>query len=141
MPVAASAQNVNPYGGGSSPYAPNQYNRNTQPLSPYLNLLRGGNPAVNYFYGVQPGLMNGAFRSPLAGNSQMQGRQTFFPQTDNLYDLENVSPLDGFRATGHPIGFNNTLNYFGSGSSMGAVGQRSQQGAAMGRPRSAAGSR
>src|SRR4051794_22228131 len=39
------------------PYAPNQYNRSTQPLSPYLNLLRGSNPAVNYFYGVRPGTM------------------------------------------------------------------------------------
>ncbi len=63
---AAAQINGSPYGGGNAPYAPNYYNRNSQPLSPYLNLLRGGNPAVNYFYGVRPGLMNGAVASPLA---------------------------------------------------------------------------
>ena len=35
-------------------YLPNFYNRQTQPLSPYLNLLRGGDPGINYYYGVRP---------------------------------------------------------------------------------------
>src|SRR5262249_40602016 len=122
----AQVQNQNPLGGGATPYVPNYYNRNNQPLSPYLNLLRGGNPAVNYFYGVRPGLMNGAFGSPFTGGgNNMMGRQTFFPQIDTLYDLENTNPQDGIRPTGHPFGFNNTLGYFGvSPGMMGSAAQR-----------------
>ena len=69
-----------------TPIAPNMYNRAAQPLSPYLNLLRGGNTAVNYFYGVrpgtQPGAFTGMFTQPTAGP-----RQTFFPVVDTLADL------------------------------------------------------
>ena len=63
-------------------FMPNFYNRQTQPLSPYLNMLRGGSPAVNYFYGVRPGLPNGG--APLGQmNTQMMGqsqlRSGYFP--------------------------------------------------------------
>src|SRR5215813_2177101 len=45
----ASAQ-VPPYNrGGFAPYNPPQ-----PQLSPYLNLLRGGDPSANYFLGVVP---------------------------------------------------------------------------------------
>lgn len=40
---------------------PNFYNRQNQPLSPYLNLLRGGNAATNYYYGVRPGTPAGGY--------------------------------------------------------------------------------
>ena len=40
-------------------YLPNYHNRATQPLSPYLNLMRGSNPAVNYYFGARPGLPTG----------------------------------------------------------------------------------
>src|SRR5262245_1015987 len=40
-------------------YAPNQFNRTGQPLSPYLNLFRGTNPAANYYFGVRPGTAPG----------------------------------------------------------------------------------
>ena len=41
-------------------YQPNMYSRQNQPLSPYLNLLRGqGNPGIDYYYGVRPGLPSG----------------------------------------------------------------------------------
>ncbi|MCE9531045.1 MAG: hypothetical protein K8T89_07960 [Planctomycetes bacterium] len=110
----------NQLGGQSQPYAPNAYNRQSQPLSPYLNLLRGGNPAVNYFYGVRPGQQFGAFGSPFLGSTGGSGRPTFFPQIDNLYELENVNTQDGLKPTGHPFGFNNTMGYFGmSGNSTG----------------------
>ncbi len=60
--AVSSAQQQTPYQ-YPSPYPanflPNYYNRPTQPLSPYLNLLRGGNPGVNYFYGVRPGTQGG----------------------------------------------------------------------------------
>jgi hypothetical protein len=58
LPVAAQYQNG--YAPNPNPlnYLPNYYNRANQPLSPYLNLLRG-NPAVNYYYGARPGLPTG----------------------------------------------------------------------------------
>jgi len=107
-------------------YAPNMYNRAGQPLSPYLNLLRGGNNAVNYYYGVRPGTQpnafTGMFNQPSAGP-----RQTFFPVVDTLADLFD-EPQDVTRATptGHPVGFNNTLNYFGptSGQQFARSGQQ-----------------
>jgi len=98
----ASAQYQSPYGNGLpgpyqpySPYsqqgmAPNPYNRGTQPLSPYLNLLRGtGNPAVDYYFGVRPGTPAGqplgqqqyAPNNPMM-NSQM--RQGYIPQASAL---------------------------------------------------------
>jgi hypothetical protein len=46
-----AAAQVNPYFPRQQPY----YNLYSQPnLSPYLNLLRGGNPAANYYMGVVP---------------------------------------------------------------------------------------
>lgn len=109
----------------NSPFGPNSYNRQSQPLSPYLNMLRGGNTAVNYFYGVRPGTMTGGGNQSFGGYGGL-GRQTFFPQIDTLYDLENTNPADGLRPTGHPFGFNNTLGFFGAGMNMGSTGQRNQ---------------
>src|SRR5262245_16596860 len=114
VPATARAQIpglTNPSG-----YAPNMYNRAAQPLSPYLNLLRGGNNAVNYFYGVRPGTQPSAF----TGMFTQQGaapRLTFFPGADTLSDLTE-DPRDATRVapTGHVAGFNNTLNYFGQTS-------------------------
>jgi len=111
VPAAARAQV--PGLPNTNSYAPNMYNRAAQPLSPYLNMLRGGNNAVNYFYGVRPGTQPnafmGMFNQPTAGP-----RQTYFPVVDTLADLFD-EPQDITRATptGHLVGFNNTLNYFG----------------------------
>ena len=106
-------------------YAPNMYNRQAQPLSPYLNLLRGGDAAVNYYYGVRPGTQPGAFTG-MFNQSAAGPRQTFFPVVDTLADLTD-DPQAGMRVapTGHPVGFNNTLNYFGPTS--GQVFARSAQ--------------
>ena len=107
------------------------YNRAAQPLSPYLNLLRGGNNAVNYFYGVRPGTQPNAFTGMFGGGGAGQ-RQTFFPGADVLADLLE-EPRDATRVnpTGHPAGFNNTLNYFGPTSGQffarGAGGQQGGQ--------------
>ena len=103
--------------GSNSPYMPNMYNSSSQPLSPYLNMLRGGNPAVNYFYGVRPGMMGGPMGAmPFLGSMGSQGRQTFFPSLDTLTELEDEKPTASIRPTGHPFGFNNTMGYFGAGS-------------------------
>jgi hypothetical protein len=127
VPASARAQITNPTTKPTE-FAPNMYNRAAQPLSPYLNLLRGGNTAVNYFYGVrpgtQPGAFTGMFTQPTAGP-----RQTFFPVVDTLADLlEEPAPYGTVSPTGHPVGFNNTLNYFGPTSgqtfSRGAQQQR-----------------
>jgi hypothetical protein len=111
VPQAARAQATGPANAGG--YAPNMYNRNAQPLSPYLNLLRGSNTAVNYFYGVRPGTQPNAFTGMFGMNAPGQ-RQTFFPGADYLADLLE-EPRDATRVnpTGHPAGFNNTLSYFG----------------------------
>jgi hypothetical protein len=112
--------------GGNNNFLPNYYNRQNQPLSPYLNLLRGGNTATNYYYGVRPGLMTGPFSPTFGANMGFGPRQTFFPQTDTLFELEDTNPQDGLRPTGHPFGFNNSMGYFGAGSGggMSATGQR-----------------
>ena len=92
------------------------YNRGSQPLSPYLNLLRGSNPAVNYYYGVRPGTGPGAFTG-IFGQLGAGPRQTFFPGADTLSDFgEEPQGPSKVAPTGHAAGFNNTLNYFGTTS-------------------------
>jgi hypothetical protein len=98
---------------------PNIYNPANQPLSPYLNLLRGGNAGVNYYYGVRPGTVGGwGGRGMGAPFMAMGGPRTpFFPQLAMAPD-----PLEGNEAdpggvlppAGHPVIFNNTLGYFPS---------------------------
>ena len=74
-PAAAQFPGQYPGGGGQpgftpnpNQYQPNIYNRQNQPLSPYLNLLRGqGNPGIDYYYGVRPGLNSGG--QPFGGQS------------------------------------------------------------------------
>jgi hypothetical protein len=126
LPKGAQAQGTAPANPGG--YAPNMYNRGGQPLSPYLNLLRGGNNAVNYFYGVRPGTQPNAFMGMMGAGGAGQ-RMTFFPGADYLTDLTD-EPRDATRVnpTGHAAGFNNTLNFFGPTSGQffarGAGGQQ-----------------
>jgi len=111
--VSAGARAQAPAQANPNAYAPNMYNRQAQPLSPYLNLLRGGNTAVNYYYGVRPGTQPGAFTGMFAQNAAGP-RQTFFPVVDTLADLtDDPQAATRVAPTGHPVGFNNTLNYFG----------------------------
>ncbi len=101
-----------------SPYMPNIYNPQNQPLSPYLNLLRGGNPGVNYYYGVRPGT-TGGFAGGLGAPFTAPGgnRQLFFPQLASAPDplvSPELSPGAGLPPAGHPVVFNNTGGYFPS---------------------------
>ena len=128
LPQAARAQLSGPF--NPNGYAPNMYNRGAQPLSPYLNLLRGGNTAVNYFYGVRPGTQPNAFTGMFGAGGNGQ-RLTFFPGADYLTDLlEDPRDASKVNPTGHPAGFANTLNYFGptSGQFFARGGQQQQQG-------------
>src|SRR5437867_188274 len=66
---------------------PNIYNPQNQPLSPYLNLLRGGNQGVNYFYGVRPGTTGGTGLGLGAPFTAAGGnRMLFFPQLASAPD-------------------------------------------------------
>lgn len=97
---------------------PNIYNPANQPLSPYLNLLRGGNPGVNYYYGVRPGTVGGTGQSLGAPFTASGGnRQLFFPQLAGAPDPlqpREAGPGDVLPPAGHPVVFNNTMGYFPS---------------------------
>lgn len=75
-------------------------------LSPYLNLLRGGNSAVNYYGLVRP---QNEFR---AANNQLQNSvnrlQSEIDQTQALQQ----SGISQLQATGHKSGFNTHRAYF-----------------------------
>ena len=97
---------------------PNIYNPVNQPLSPYLNLLRGGNTAANYYYGVRPGTVGlgvqGSAGAPfVAGGGN---RTLFFPQLasapDPLAGDPSGKPGDALPPAGHPVVFNNTMGFF-----------------------------
>ena len=115
--AAAAAQYPSPY--YQPPGAmPNVYNPVSQPLSPYLNLLRGGSPAVNYYYGVRPGTVGGTGQGLGAPFTAPGGqRQMFFPQMVNSPDPlipRELSPGSVLPPAGHPTVFNNTGGYFPS---------------------------
>jgi len=111
------------YGGGGGGYGgfmPNIYNQQTQPLSPYLNMFRGGgNPAANYYFGVRPGTVGGYGRGyGGAPNIAMGGnRMPFFPELANAAEplsLPEAEPGTGtvLPPAGHPVVFANTMGYF-----------------------------
>jgi hypothetical protein len=106
---------------------PNIYNPQNQPLSPYLNLLRGGNPGVNYYYGVRPGTAGGSGFGLGAPFTAGGGNRTlFFPQLASSPDPvqpREVGPGDVLPPAGHPAVFNNTMGYFPS-SQMNRGGMR-----------------
>ncbi len=101
-------------------YQPNIYNRQTQPLSPYLNLLRNqGIPGIDYYYGVRPGLNSGG--QPFSnqsgggnnfggtGNSQM--RMGYLPQAGMATSESIPLPDPGqdviLAPSGHPVTYGN----------------------------------
>jgi hypothetical protein len=70
------------------------------PLSPYLNLLRGGNPAINYYGLVRP---EQQFTQSI---QQLQMQATAGPV---------AAPLEGVQTlpyTGHPVRFVNYSHYY-----------------------------
>ncbi len=101
------------------------------PLSPYLNLLRGGDPAINYYYAVRPALMNGV--SPLgtmAGGTRgfSQLRSGFLPAAGNPTQEPVVLPEGGasvpsFPTSGYPVSYGGLSRFSpGSGSRQNAFG-------------------
>ncbi|QDU22186.1 hypothetical protein [Urbifossiella limnaea] len=109
---------------------PNIYNPRTQPLSPYLNLMRGGSPGVNYYYGVRPGTTGGGATYGAGGSGgvgpRAGGFQFQYTPDDALLLPE---PGEGYvlPPAGHPTVFNNTLGYFPSGPGAGGAGMGGQR--------------
>jgi hypothetical protein len=83
-------------------------------LSPYLNLLRGGDPASNYFLGVIPEQQRRAntqlFRQEISALEVEAAQSRLAPQ-----DADIFQPL---HRTGHPTAFGNTVTYFGQTNSL-----------------------
>ena len=135
LSIATSFAQAPPPPGG---YAPNFYNRQTQPLSPYLNLLRGGDPGINYYYGVRPGLQSQGLPTGSGSggpNGISQLRMGFLPATQNPTQEpaqlpEAGEPISSLPSSGHPVTFNGIptssfgLNRFGLSTAGGGPGSR-----------------
>jgi hypothetical protein len=81
-----------------------------QPLSPHLNLLRGGNPAVNYYLGVLPDQRARALEADLYGFPDIPARRR-----TGLEDLEDTLP--SLPETGHAVRFLNYGPFYNLGTS------------------------
>jgi hypothetical protein len=92
---------ITPYGSSFTRPGPN--------LSPYLNLLRGGSPAANYYLGVIPEVerRNNAAQFA-AGINDLYRRSEAPPQEATDEILPTLQP------TGHAVQFGNYSGYFGS---------------------------
>lgn len=75
-------------------------------LSPYLNLLRGGSPSANFFYGVVP-YENRGFDNP--GSPRVTDLERRLGSSSELEEIMPTLP-----GTGHVAGFMTMSPYFGS---------------------------
>ncbi len=115
LAVAHPALAQYPVGGYYAPRAPLPLPGGQPALSPYLNLLRGGNPAANYYLGVVPEVERRAnvVRFTTAIDSLQQ--QVTGPRVEGTLD---EAPPDGkLTPTGHAVTFMNASPYFGAGYS------------------------
>lgn len=87
---------TNYYRPGYGPYS-------RPPVSPYLNLLRGGNPAVNYYLGVLPEFQR------QAANQQFRSDIRELDRKVGELSEEELPTLPG---TGHPAQFGNYGPYY-----------------------------
>jgi hypothetical protein len=116
----AAAQYPAPVGGqyGNQPQGAFQP-RIAPPVSPYLNLLRGGDPGVNYYNFVRP------FTQPLGpmGPATPPSLASAYSPEDVFLDPQD--PLSRWpRPTGHPAGFLSYQSYYNTLGTMGAPMQR-----------------
>lgn len=97
--AAGSASAQPPVPGGGLGTRPPTY-------SPYLNLLRGGSPAINYYGLVRPEIQFRQGLQNLAGNV-----------AQNAQDIGTLEAgVGGVSPTGHPTMFMNYGSYFMNGS-------------------------
>ncbi len=98
--VALSAGTARAQFGYYSPPATSPFPRS--PISPYLNLARGGNPAINYYGLVRP---------------EIQFQQSIYGLQQQVGGLSQMQALQSEAArssatTGHPTRFFNYSHYF-----------------------------
>jgi hypothetical protein len=90
--------------GGGGFGAGNPYGR--PQLSPYLNLLRGGNPAANYYLGVVP-------ERERRANASLFGSAISDLEWRTRYGAGGELDLgEPITSSGHPTAFLNTGSYF-----------------------------
>ena len=83
-----------PQGGSGGAFMPNIYNPQSQPLSPYLNMSRGGdNPAANYYFGTRPGTVGGGGGFGGAPNIAMGGNRGLFPFQITPEELQRTQAI------------------------------------------------
>ncbi len=98
---------------------PNIFNPANQPLSPYLNMFRNGNPSANYYFGVRPGTIGGAGGGGSSTPFLATGgnRPAFFPQlaaSAEPFALPTAQEGMVLPPAGHPVLYGNTMGYFPS---------------------------
>lgn len=87
---------------GTNPYY-------TPPLSPWLNMLRGGNPAVNYYLGVLPEFQQRTLNAQYGAQLQMMNQRLGAEGAEAPEMNELLPTLSG---TGHGTQFMNASPYF-----------------------------
>jgi hypothetical protein len=108
------------------PYSRPNYGPGYQPqLSPYLNFLRGGDPAANYFLGTLPEFQRRANAKQFGTEINALNQAMLSQATAEPVDPLLFRPL---METGHPTAFNNTLTYFGQGTPVPGVARSSGAG-------------
>ncbi len=96
------------------PVQPPRYGPGYTPLlSPWLNMLRGGDPAANYYLGVEPEFQRRQDRNIMYG--QIQGMTNLLPARPQVREDEIDRPL---ASTGHATAFGYTGSYFGGGAQL-----------------------
>jgi hypothetical protein len=80
-------------------------------LSPYLNLLRGGNPAANYYLGVVPEFERRANTNLFSSELQELDRRLLTSPTGEAREPQPALP-----GTGHPTSFMNFGPYYNFGN-------------------------
>ncbi len=92
------------------PFQPPRYGPGYQTqLSPYLNMLRGGDPAANYYIGVVPEFQRREDRNRIYNSLQtMPNRLPAPPGITEEIDFDTPLP-----PTGHPTALGYTGSYLG----------------------------
>ena len=93
-------------------------------LSPYLNFLRGGDPAANYFLGVIPEFQRRQNANQF--RAQIQGLQILTAPLRNplAEPLEVTRVPRRLMSSGHPTAFGYTGTFFATGQPAAAAPQR-----------------
>jgi hypothetical protein len=111
VPASAQFGTSPPYGQYFSPYSrpPGLAPGGGPRLSPYLEMLRGGNPAANFYLGVVPEIERRRFENQTSTAITDLARRPTTP-----INPEDAELFPAVTITGHPTAFMNTTGYFGT---------------------------